>query len=119
MPKLFPAAGAGNCFGWWRRGDSEFHGFRHRLDYAFIHCCHLQPRGRGACYPALAVNRILVPAQGNSAVGEPMSLYRAGLKLALFLPLGVTMPPSFRRAPSGFADVSSVLIRTFRPGATL
>jgi len=27
-----------------------------------------------------------------SAVGESMSLYRAGLKLAFFLPLGVAMP---------------------------
>jgi hypothetical protein len=42
----------------------------------------------------LAVNRILVPTQGNGAVGESMSLYRAGLRLALFLPLGVAMPPS-------------------------
>ena len=40
----------------------------------------------------LAVNRILVPTQGNGAVGESMSLYRAGLRLALFLPLGVAMP---------------------------
>jgi hypothetical protein len=28
------------------------------------------------------------------ALGGSMSLYRAGLKLALFLPLGVAMPPS-------------------------
>ena len=46
---------------------------------------------------------------GSGAVGEPMSLYRAGLKLAFFLPLGVAMPPSHSRTPSGFADVSSVL----------
>ena len=32
-----------------------------------------------------------MPAQAF-AVGESMSLYRAGLKLALFLPLGVAMP---------------------------
>ena len=43
----------------------------------------------------LAVNRILVPTQGIAAVGESMSLYRAGLRLALFLPLGVAMPPSY------------------------
>ena len=30
---------------------------------------------------------------GPDAVGESMSLYRAGLKLAFFLPLGVAMPP--------------------------
>ena len=47
-----------------------------------------------------------------------MSLYRAGLKLAFFLPLGVTMPLSLT-APSGFTDVSSVLIRPSRIGATL
>ena len=41
-----------------------------------------------------AINRILVPTHGNGAVGESMSLYRAGLRLALFLPLGVAMPPS-------------------------
>ena len=32
-----------------------------------------------------------MPAQAF-AVGESMSLYRAGLKLAFFLPLGVAMP---------------------------
>ena len=31
---------------------------------------------------------------GHYAVGESMSLYRAGLKLAFFLPLGVAMPLS-------------------------
>ena len=31
---------------------------------------------------------------GRDAHGEPMSLYRAGLRLALFLPLGVAMPLS-------------------------
>jgi hypothetical protein len=29
------------------------------------------------------------------AFGESMSLYRAGLKLAFFLPLGVAMPLAF------------------------
>lgn len=38
------------------------------------------------------ISWILVPAQAF-AVGESMSLYRAGLKLAFFLPLGVAMPP--------------------------
>ena len=31
---------------------------------------------------------------GPEVRGEPMSLYRAGLRLALFLPLGVAMPLS-------------------------
>ena len=99
-------------------GGQLLHGFRHGLDYAFIHGGQ-RTRGCGACYPVSTVHRILVPTPGSSAVGEPMSLYRAGLKLAFFLPLGVAMPPSRSRTPSGFADVSSVLIRTSRPGATL
>ena len=59
-----------------------------------------------------------MPAQAF-AVGESMSLYRAGLKLALFLPLGVAMPLPKKTAPSGFTDVSSVFIRSSRTGATL
>jgi hypothetical protein len=47
--------------------------------------------GCGACYPTDRISWILVPAQAF-AIGESMSLYRAGLKLALFLPLGVAMP---------------------------
>jgi hypothetical protein len=50
--------------------------------------------GCGACYPDDRINQILVLAPGVSAFGESMSLYRAGLKLALFLPLGVAMPLS-------------------------
>ena len=57
-----------------------------------------------------------MPAQAF-AVGESMSLYRAGLKLALFLPLGVAMPPG--KVPSGFTDVSSVINQPSRVGATL
>ena len=51
--------------------------------------------GRGAAKIFAAndrINQILVLAPGASAFGESMSLYRAGLKLALFLPLGVAMP---------------------------
>ena len=57
-----------------------------------------------------------MPAQAF-AVGESMSLYRAGLKLALFLPLGVAMPPL--QVPSGFTDVSSVINQPSRVDATL
>ena len=49
--------------------------------------------GCGACYPDDRINQILVLARAT-AFGESISLYRAGLKLALFLPLGVAMPPS-------------------------
>lgn len=64
------------------------------------------------------ISWILVPAQAF-AVGESMSLYRAGLKLAFFLPLGVAMPSSSRKMPSGFTDVSSVINQPSRVGATL
>ena len=41
---------------------------------------------------------ILVPApEASGLFSESMSLYRAGLKLAFFLPLGVTMPLSRRQ----------------------
>ena len=59
--------------------------FRVGLDYAFI----LLP-GCGACYPA---GKALDPsARPAIRFGASMSLYRAGLRLALFLPLGVAMP---------------------------
>ena len=56
-------------------------------------CLHPGCPGCGACYPPNAARRILVPAPAVSCVGQSMSLYRAGLRLALFLPLGVAMPP--------------------------
>ena len=51
--------------------------------------------GCGACYPDDRINQILVLARAT-AFGESISLYRAGLKLALFLPLGVAMPLSLK-----------------------
>ena len=48
---------------------------------------------------------------GQQVHGEPMSLYRAGLRLALFLPLGVAMPLSeesavrFRRCELRFQPI--------------
>jgi len=66
--------------------------------------------------PLIESAGILVPAQA-CAIGESMSLYRAGLKLAFFLPLGVAMPPS--PVASGFTDVSSVINQPSRVGATL
>ena len=82
--------------------------FRDGLDYAFI----LLP-GCGACYPA---GKALDPsARPACRFGASMSLYRAGLRLALFLPLGVAMPvgsgnrvrrcePRFHFALSGKGD---------------
>jgi hypothetical protein len=66
-----------------------FHPFRDGLDYAFI----LSP-GCGACYPLSA------DPSTRSLRSAPMSLYRAGLRLALFLPLGVAMPFSRRQQGS-------------------
>jgi hypothetical protein len=98
-------------------GGQHFHGFRHGLDYAFIRTLRKSARMRSVLSDPPVRARILVPARGQTAVGGSMSLYRAGLKLALFLPLGVAMPPS-TKAPSGFTDVSSVISQTSRPGAT-
>ena len=87
-----------------------FHLFRGGLEYAFI----LLP-GCGACYPPL--QRILVPAHLVYAqVSGSMSLYRASLRLALYLPLGVSMPP---RGGAGFADVSPVFTLPSRAEATV
>ena len=71
-----------------------------------------------------SLRRILVPTRSarfpSSAVSRPMSLYRAGLRFALFLPLGVAIPPAhFRRAVAGFADVSPVVTLPLRAEATI
>ena len=61
--------------------------------------------------------RILVPAPPIARIGRSMSLYRAGLRLALFLPLGVAMP--LFQAAAGFADVSPVVTLPSRAEATV
>ena len=90
----------------------SFHIFRCGLDYAFI-----QPKqcaGCGAYYPSEQIIRqILVLAL--HLLGEPMSLYRAGLRLAPFLPLGVAIAVS----ALGFTDVSPVFTLPLRAEATL
>ena len=58
--------------------------------------------------------RILVPAPPVAEISRSMSLYRAGLRLALFLPLGVAIPNGL-----GFADVSPVFTLPSRAEATL
>ena len=87
-----PASWPGT-FSWWRRGDSTFHGFRHGLDYAFIHTLTQSVGMRSVLFETTISFRILVLAPAYR-LGESISLYRAGLKLALFLPLGVAMPLS-------------------------
>ena len=85
------------------------HPFQGGLDYAFI----LLP-GCGACYPA--IQRPDPSDRSGVTPSGSMSLYRAGLRLALFLPLGVAMPPS---GGAGFADVSPVFTLPFRAEATV
>jgi hypothetical protein len=69
--------------------------FRRGLDYAFI------LTGEPASMRSvLSGGKLIFPSDPSAhpeperVLGESMSLYRAGLKLALFLPLGVAMPPS-------------------------
>ena len=83
--------------------------FQGGLDYAFI----LSP-GCGACYPAEF--RLDPSSRSRNLRSGSMSLYRASLRLALFLPLGVAMPP---RGGAGFADVSPVVTLPFRAEATV
>jgi hypothetical protein len=74
-------------------GGQLLRSFRCGPDYAFI-------RANADAERVMArtlLRDILVPAPSAAALGESMSLYRAGLKLAFFLPLGVTMPPVLRR----------------------
>lgn len=87
------------------------HLFRGGLDYAFILVA--QDAGRVI---QLKTSWILVPAHPVSRASESMSLYRAGLRLALFLPLGVSMPP---RGGEGFTDVSPVVTLPSRAEATV
>ena len=92
-------------------GGQFTRGFRCGLDYAFIPCGM-----RSVLSGSQHLSRILGPARHACACfGESMSLYRAGLKLAFFLPLGVAIP----LLESGFADVSSVVIQPSRADATL
>ena len=82
------------------------HGFHRGLDYSFTRF------SAGAGRVIRHVTAVPDPSArpGPAAVGGSMSLYRAGLKLAFFLPLGVAMPLStWWRTASGFTDVSPVV----------
>lgn len=74
-------------------GGQLFRSFRCGLDYAFIPVAATRPRGCGAFIESLGPDPSARP--GRQALGRSMSLYRAGLRLALFLPLGVAMALSF------------------------
>jgi hypothetical protein len=61
--------------------------FRDRLDYAIT--LAILP-GCGACYPELNTRSGSWGRLDTEVLSRSMSLYRAGMRLALFLPLGVT-----------------------------
>jgi hypothetical protein len=65
------------------------HLFRDGPDYAFI-----LRTGCGACYPSSVATNPSTGSRRLRAVSQPMSLYRAGLRFAPFLPLGVAIPPA-------------------------
>ena len=83
--------------------------FRKGLDYTFI----LLP-GCGACYSRLYSPQILVLAP-HTVISQSISLYRAGLELASFLPLGIAFAAF---AALGFTDVSSVFTLPLQVKAT-
>ena len=87
----------------------HIHLYRGGLDYAFI----LSP-GCGACYPAHTAPD--PSSRSGKLPSGSMSLYRAGLRLALYLPLGVAMLPC---DSAGFADVSPVFTLLLRAEATI
>jgi hypothetical protein len=110
-----PVAGSPH---WWRRGDSTSAAFAAGWTMPSSLKTAIGLEGCGACYAATASRHPSARSEAQRFFSGSMSLYRAGLKLAFFLPLGVTMPLSLT-APSGFTDVSSVLSRSSRIGATL
>ncbi len=65
---------------------------------------------------ALSNERILVAAHAYQRNSDAMSLYRASLKLAFYLPLDVALP--FQSNGLGFIDVSSVINRSLQTDAT-
>jgi hypothetical protein len=74
-------------------GGQQLRGFRRGLDYAFVH--HVSEHAwTRSVLSGLGGQPDPSARPGDGAVGGSMSLYRAGLRLALFLPLGVAMPPS-------------------------
>ena len=90
------------------------HLFQDGPDYAFTQTSNCEAWVRSV----LSITRcrwILVPALLVAEVSRSMSLYRAGLRLALFLPLGVALASC---DALGFTDVSSVFIPSLRTDAT-
>ena len=93
--------------------------FRYGLDYAFTRSpdpCGFGGRVRGVL--SISFSLEMNPSVRSSTLSQtsgPMSLYRAGLRLAPFLPLGVAFAVS---AALGFTDVSSVFTLPLQVKAT-
>ena len=93
--------------------------FRYGLDYAFTRSpdpCGFGGRVRGVL--SISFSLEMNPSVRSSTLSQtsgPMSLYRAGLRLAPFLPLGVAIAVS----ALGFTDVSPVFTLPLRAEATL
>ena len=106
-------------FSWWRRGDSTSAAFA--AGWTMPSSVTLPELSVADAERVIRIDCIEPDPSarpGRVAFGESMSLYRAGLKLAFFLPLGVAMPLALRQAPSGFTDVSSVFSHFSRSDAT-
>jgi hypothetical protein len=67
-------------------GGQLIHGFRHGPDYAFIRPSRMRSVLSSAAFRAESWGSL-----DAFALSESMSLYRARLRLARFVPLGVTM----------------------------
>ena len=81
-------------------------------------CLHPLAYAVGAGRIIRCEHRILVLALPK--LGESMSLYRAALRLARLLPLGVAIPVEFHfQLASGFADVSPVFTLQLPAKATI
>ena len=72
-------------------GGQSFRSFRCGLDYAFILARLRQVRMRSVLSGSLLQPDPSAHSVTARSHSESMSLYRAGLKLAFFLPLGVAM----------------------------
>jgi len=72
-------------------GGQRIRGFRHGLDYAFI---RWRQRASADAERLIGLEPDPSARPGRKPLGGSMSLYRAGLEFASFLPLGVAMPPS-------------------------
>ena len=101
---------------WWRRRDGWSVSFKTGRTMPSSLRLREKAPACGACYPSRRADGswgLLLPFCNE--ISRSISLYRAGLKLALFLPLGVALASC---DALGFTDVSSVFILPLRTDAT-